>query len=47
MTKPERKIVVELVESDKAADLRLIALAIAEKIKREGMNANDRRTKVH
>lgn len=41
-----RKKVVELVETDKPIDLSAFALIIVNKIKKEGMNVNDRRTEI-
>lgn len=45
MKKIERKVTVELVETQKTIDLSLIAEAIANVIKKEGLN-NERREKV-
>lgn len=46
MNKIERKIKVELVEANKPIHLRQIAVAMAEKIKKEGAK-HDRRAEVY
>lgn len=46
MNDRQRKVSVEFVDAQTPVDLRLIAVAIAEKIKREGLN-DDRRTEIH
>lgn len=42
-----RQTIVEFVKTDKPIDLSSFALLVVNKIKKEGMIVNDRRTKVH
>lgn len=46
MNKKERQKFVELVKTDKPIDLTCFALLVVNKIKKEGLNVNDRRTEV-
>lgn len=46
MNKQQRKCFVELVQTDKPIDLTAFALVIANKIKKEGIVKNDRRTEI-
>lgn len=42
-----RKITVQFTDNPKPVDLRIIAAAIAEQIRKKGVNTVDGRTKVH